>query len=121
MGAQIIREVLGPISNAYRVTCPEHGLNRLVLTPEHADNLLRMHDRIDHADEPPPETFDITAAATAVLGLQRGAGGDAADAALMVWQALTGRDTTTDEDDEAALQLARDYADSPTTAHTAPF
>lgn len=112
MGAEVNTEAIGPTSNAYRVTCATHGLNRLVMTPEHAQNIVRMHDRIDHAEDPPPEQFNISAAARAML-----AAGDSMGGAYDVWIALTG----CDNDEQTAEQLARDYADSPTTAHPAPF
>lgn len=111
MGAETATEPVGPTSNAYRVTCSQHGLNRLVMTPEHAANIVRLHDRTDHADDPPPESFDISAAARAYLN----ADGPDDGAAYEVWAALTGCTT------ETADELARDYADSPTTAHPAPF
>lgn len=105
----------------YWVVCREHGLNRSVATETHAENLRRLHDRIDHPPEPVEDhitDLDMAAAAYALVEETLTEGqGTALEGAAAVWAALTG--LTEDE----ALTFAREIvaAGTPLTAHLTPF
>lgn len=78
-------------SVGWRVTCDDHGLDRVVLTEQHAANLEALHNRVDHADDSDPVSVDLTAAAAEVLDAVDTDSGDGESAvALNVWEALTG-------------------------------
>lgn len=114
------------------VRCRDHDMYRRGLTQPHALNLVRKHDREDHA-----EAFQIGAVAALVLAAKGDlaeAEGDARldpdkawtprvaqrrlDEVLAVWMTLLGLPLS---EREAALDLAVQHAAHATTAHPAPF
>lgn len=115
MGAQMTRTPDG-----YRVTCEDHALNRTVWTSAHATNIVQLHDRKDHADDPDDGvvSVNLTEAAGLVIALDADPSLTVeARAALSVWSLLTGLD------DEEAFTYAQQIAEtSPdVTAHVSPF
>jgi hypothetical protein len=117
-----------PTGDRFKVTCAggcSRPLSWNVETREHAENLLRKHDREHHPDQPAvvpdpgpaslaPETpvppLDATAAARAVLDLDHAA-------ATAVWVALTGLAPA----DARTLAVSLAEHDGTITAHVAPF
>lgn len=113
-----------PVDGSWGFICREHGTHRAGLTERHATNVEAKHLREDHA-EPEAPTFDVTAMAVSVLALERlatrgrdvTAEGQRWDAALTLWEDLTGLEGV------AALEFARAAATAPrpVTAAVVPF
>lgn len=123
----------GVLEGTWDVKCAEHGLDRRGLAEAHAQNLVRKHDREDHAQP----AFQVGLVAALVLTLRE----DMLDAArdhsgdpdkgwtitltwrryesgLAAWMTLLGLQAG---QEDAALALARQHAEAGTVAHVAPF
>lgn len=110
--------------NRFRVHCTEHRLDRTVDTQSHADNLLALHLRRDHAED----MGTVRDQAVVTLRLSDAAAYVAVihddpitapltrDTLLRTWALLIG-----ENDLDAALSYARQIAPGDLLAHTPPF
>lgn len=119
MSAPTITALTDPVS--WMVSCPEHGLQRIVDTERHAENLLALHLRLDHPADPRNGSLEVDLRRAALTVVNALDGTDLphhyAIGILILWESLTGLD------EEASQALARQLADSPAPviAHVAPF
>ena len=108
-----------PNIGKWRVTCIDHPqLDRIVNSPEHAANIVALHDRLDHPEEAVQiQEFRISTAAGMLVTIldDPAITGPERVAATMIWKALTGLPET------EAINAAYRYAMNNVTAYEPPF
>lgn len=121
MTAQQVRPTIVADGDYWRVICPAHSLHRTVATQKHAQNILALHERIDHPhDDEQAEPLDLTRAAAWLLLVHDDPdmGESHRTVAMTLWTELLGGMGR-----RSALDFAREVVDAnpPLTAHIAPF